>query len=55
MEILEILTGANGELYASEVRDLLVRVERHVAGNGILDSAIEGTLTHIRLSKDYFH
>lgn len=48
--ILEILFE-NGELYAKQVRTLLAQLEPHVAGNEILDSAIECVLTHIRSRK----
>lgn len=53
LEILEALSGDSGELYATQVKDLLSRIEPHVAGNGILDSAVEGVLAHIRLSKAF--
>ncbi|KAF7782424.1 hypothetical protein Agabi119p4_1800 [Agaricus bisporus var. burnettii] len=51
--ILEILFE-NGELYAKQVRALLAQLEPHVAGNEILDSAIECVLTHIRSQEASF-
>ncbi|EKM80809.1 hypothetical protein AGABI1DRAFT_37340 [Agaricus bisporus var. burnettii JB137-S8] len=51
--ILEILFE-NGELYAKQVRTLLAQLEPHVAGNEILDSAIECVLTHIRSQEASF-
>jgi AP-4 complex subunit epsilon-1 len=48
--VLEILFE-NGELYAKQVGSLLAQVEPNVGGNGILDSAIDCVLTHIRSRK----
>ncbi len=53
LEIVEALSRDDGELYAGQVKDLLAHIEPHIAGKGILDSAIEGVLTHIRISKEF--
>lgn len=54
LEILEVTSGQHGELYAGQIKQLLSQVEPHVAGNGILDSAIEGILLHVRLADPSF-
>ncbi|KAF9445900.1 ARM repeat-containing protein [Macrolepiota fuliginosa MF-IS2] len=54
LEVLAVISGDNGEVYAIQTKDLLSRIEAHIAGNGILDSAIEGVLLHIRLKDPSF-
>lgn len=53
LEIVEVLSRDDGELYAVQVKGLLAHVEPHIAGKGVLDSAIEGVLTQIRLSEEF--
>jgi AP-4 complex subunit epsilon-1 len=51
--VLEVLFE-NGELYAKQVESLLAQVESSAGGNGILDSAIDCVLTHIRSRKRFY-
>ncbi|KXN90161.1 AP-4 complex subunit epsilon [Leucoagaricus sp. SymC.cos] len=54
LEVVGVISGDNGELYADQVKELLARLESHISGNAILDSAIEGVLVHIRLGESSF-
>jgi len=51
LEILEFISRENGELYASQIKWLLSRIEAHVTGNGIIDAAIEGILLRLRVGE----
>jgi len=51
LEILEVTSGENGELYAGQIKRLLSQIEAHITGNGIIDSAIEGVLLRLRAGK----
>jgi AP-4 complex subunit epsilon-1 len=51
LEVLAVISRDSGELYAGQIKQLLSQLESHIAGNGILDSAIEGVLLHIRMGK----
>lgn len=48
LEVLEVMSGSSGELYAGQVKQALSQLE---PGNGVLDSAIESILLHIRLGE----
>lgn len=51
LEILEVISRENGELYASQIKWLLSQIEAHVTGNGIIDAAIEGILLRLRVGE----
>jgi len=51
LEILEVISRENGELYASQIKRLLSQIETHVMGNGIIDAAIEGILLRLRVGE----
>ncbi|KAJ3565906.1 hypothetical protein NP233_g7346 [Leucocoprinus birnbaumii] len=54
LEILDVTVGVDGELYAGQIKNLLGQIEPHATGNGILDSAIEGILLHVRSADSSF-
>jgi len=51
LEILEVISRENGELYASQIKWLLSKIEVHATGNGIIDTAIEGILLRLRIGE----